>query len=380
MGCGCLNKKKVEIISNISENKNINEGINHNNNINHRHSISLNENNNVNNDNNQNNNQNNNNNNNQNNNSNQNNNNNQNNNLISNSNDNNENIQNNINNINQELNNLSESNSSGLSPSYEPYLQSKHDENFNYKELDKYVGTGIKRMKGYISPVPFEELEKIRNDFWSSRIEGNPQIWEILHMICNDNSLSVDDIDAYMKASNIVTYKGCINVTYDNKGFLYEIPNYCINDPLEYEKFEEKKPLIKEDIEVKIRCFNLEEKIKINNFDNITEIKENIKKCEKFNKKYELNNIRLFFGGKELNDKKEVWYYNIQNNSIIQMLANPLENKIKLDENNNAQKKLLSSITLDNDEEMDKKERENEEENLQETFTEQNKLLIKVNK
>ena len=380
MGCGCLNKKKVEIISNISENKNINEGINHNNNINHRHSISLNENNNVNNDNNQNNNQNNNNNNNQNNNSNQNNNNNQNNNLISNSNDNNENIQNNINNINQELNNLSESNSSGLAPSYEPYLQSKHDENFNYRELDKYVGTGIKRMKGYVSPVPFEELEKIRNDFWSSRIEGNPQIWEILHMICNDNSLSVDDIDAYMKASNIVTYKGCINVTYDNKGFLYEIPNYCINDPLEYEKFEEKKPLIKEDIEVKIRCFNLEEKIKINNFDNITEIKENIKKCEKFNKKYELNNIRLFFGGKELNDKKEVWYYNIQNNSIIQMLANPLENKIKLDENKNTQKKLLSSITLDNDEEMDKKERENEEENLQETFTEQNKLLIKVNK
>ena len=379
MGCGCLNKKKVEIISNISENKNINEGLNHNNNINHRHSISLNENNNVNNDNNQNNNQNNNNNN-QNNNSNQNNNNNQNNNLISNSNDNNENIQNNINNINQELNNLSESNSSGLAPSYEPYLQSKHDENFNYKELDKYVGTGIKRMKGYISPVPFEELEKIRNDFWSSRIEGNPQIWEILHMICNDNSLSVDDIDAYMKASNIVTYKGCINVTYDNKGFLYEIPNYCINDPLEYEKFEEKKPVIKEDIEVKIRCFNLEEKIKINNFDNITEIKENIKKCEKFNKKYELNNIRLFFGGKELNDKKEVWYYNIQNNSIIQMLANPLENKIKLDENKNTQKKLLSSITLDNDEEMDKKERENEEENLQETFTEQNKLLIKVNK
>jgi len=379
MGCGCLNKKKVEIISNISENKNNNEGINHNNNINHRHSISLNENNNSNNNNNQNNNQNNNENNHDNNN--QNNNNNPNNNLISNSNNNNQNQQNNI---NQELNSLSQSNSNssgGLAPSYEPYLQSKHDENFNYKELDKYVGTGIKRMKGYISPVPFEELEKIRNDFWSSRIEGNPQIWEILHMICNDNSLSVEDIDAYMKASNIVTYKGCINVTYDNKGFLYEIPNYCINDPLEYEKIEEKIPLIKEDIEVKIRCFNMEEKIKINNFDNIKELKENIKKCEKFNKKYELNNIRLFFGGKELNDKKEIWYYNIQNESIIQMLANHLENKIKLEENKNAPIKILSSITLDNDEEMDKKENENDEvDNLQETFTEQNKLLIKVNK
>ena len=372
----------MEIISNVNDIKNNNENINHNNinnNINHRHSISLNEN--GNNNNNQNNN-------NENNNlisnsiNNENNQNNNNNNLISN---NNNNVNNINNNINQELNNISESNSNNnsLAPSYEPYLQSKHDENFNYKELDKYVGTGIKRMKGYISPVSFEELEKIRNDFWSSRIEGNPQIWEILHLICNDKSLSTEDINVYMKESSIVTYKGCINVTYDNKGYLYEIPNYCINDPLEYEKFEEKKPLIKEDIEIRIRCFNHEEKIKINNFMNIKELKDIIKKNEKFKKNYELNKIRLFFGGKELFDKKEVWYYNIQNESIVQMLANHLENKMKLDNNKNQQLKVLSSITLDNEEEMDKKEHENENEevdNLQETFTEQNRLLIKVNK
>ena len=376
MGCGCLNKKKVEIISNINEIKNNNnENINHNNanninnNINNRiRSISLNQNDN-----------------------NDNNNNNENNNLLANNNNNsNENIQNNniisnnnINNINQELNNISESNSNSLAPSYEPYLQSKHDENFNYKELDKYVGTGIKRMKGYISPVSFEELEKIRNDFWTSRIEGNPQIWEILHLICNDNSLSTEDIDSYMKSSNIVTYKGCINVTYDNKGYLYEIPNYCINDPLEYEKYEEKIPLIKEDIEVKIRCFNYEEKIKINNFLSIKELKDIIKNNEGFKKKYELNNLRLFFGGKELFDKKEIWFYNIQNDSIIQMLATPLEKKMKLNDDKNQKLKILSSITLDNEEEMDKKEQENENDeadNFQETFTEQNKLLIKVNK
>lgn len=60
-------------------------------------------------------------------------------------------------------------------------------------------------------------------------------------MICNDSSLSIDDIDSFMKSSNIITYKGCINVTYDSKGFLYEIPNYCINDPVRYEKIEEDK-------------------------------------------------------------------------------------------------------------------------------------------
>ena len=373
MGCGCLNKKKVEIISNINDSKN-NDNIN--NNINHRHSISINE---ISNNHNQNDNENNN--------------------LISNNNNeniqtnqvlnnnNNNNINNINNNINEELNdnnnisdgNSNSNNSNSFAPSYEPYLQSKHNENFNYKELDKYVGTGVKRMKGYISPVPFEELEKIRNDFWSSRIEGNPQIWEILHMICNDNSLTNEDINIYMKESCIVTYKGCINVTYDNKGYLYEIPNYCINDPLEYEEFKEKAPLIKEDIEVKIRCFNYEENIKIDNYQLIKELKNNIKNKEGFKKKYILDNIRLFFGGKELLDNKEIWSYNIQNDSVIQMLAKPLQ--IKLGENKNLKLKVLSGITIDNDEEIDKKENENDEvDNLQETFTEQNKLLIKVNK
>ena len=364
MGCGCLNKKKVEIISNINEIKN-NDNIN-NNDLDHHRPISLNENNQNENDN-------------------------ENNNLVPNNN--NENAPNSlnhnnniINNINQDINEnniISENNSNSLlAPSYEPYLQSKHDENFNYKETSNYIGTGVKRMKGYISPITFEELEKIRNDFWSSRIEGNPQIWEILHLICNDNSLSTEDIDGYMKASNIVTYKGCINVTYDNKGFLYEIPNYCINDPVEYEKIEEKSPLKKEDIDVKIRCFSYEEKININNYLSVTELKDIIKKRDGFQKKYELDNIRLFFGGKELNDNKELWFYNVQNNSIIQMLAKPLKSNIKNNEDNkNAKLKLLSSITLDNEEEMDKKENENEEvDNLQETFIEQNKLLIKVNK
>ena len=88
---------------------------------------------------------------------------------------------------------------------------------------------------------------------------------------------------------------------------------------------------------------------------------------------------RLIFGWKELFDNKEIWSYNIQNDSVIQMLAKPLQ--IKLGENNYLKLKVLSGITIDNDEEIDKKENENDEvDNLQETFTEQNKLLIKVNK
>ena len=285
------------------------------------------------------------------------------------------------------IQNIIDDNNLNLGPAYEPYLQSKQDENFNYKEVDdEYVGVGVKRMKGYICPVSHEELEKIREDFWSSRIEGNKSIWEILHMICNDNSLNIDDIDSFMKSSNIVTYKGCINVTYDSKGFLYEIPNYCINDPLRYEiKEEENKNMPnKENIEIKIRCFSDEGKIKINNYENIEKLKELINNSKTLKNKYKLDDgIRLFFGGKELQNQKQIWFYNIENKSIVQMLAKPLTTKNENDNNiciitkNQCLKsRALSGATLSGDNQN--AENDYNDDNLQETFTSHNKLLIKV--
>ena len=52
-------------------------------------------------------------------------------------------------------------------PNFEPYLQSKNDPSFNYPELEnEYIGIGLKRMKGYISPINLEKLKKVREDFW----------------------------------------------------------------------------------------------------------------------------------------------------------------------------------------------------------------------
>ena len=432
MGCGCLGKKKVEILSRISEanvkydipniinlrqsNSNLSDGNqegpnqnrreNNNDNINNNNlnsndngvnisspqnnnnssnvkSISINIRSNHNNINNS-----------SNNNSNNDNNNNINNNVLhnindispsnnSNSNSNHNNNNNYINNLQNLLNNMPEENNLNLGPAYEPYLQSKHDENFNYKEIEnEYIGIGVKRMRGYICPVTFEELQKIRDDFWSSRIEGNKSIWEVLHMICNDNTLSIDDIDIFMKSSNIVTYKGCINVTYDSKGFLYEIPNYCINDPVRYEKKEEdiKAMPKKENIEIKIRCLSEEDKVKTNNFETVENLKESITLCKNFKNKYKSDSIRLFFGGKELQNQKELWFYNIENKSIIQMLAKPIdkneiENNVSIISKNQCLKsRAMSGVTLSGE----NQNADNFDDNLQETFTEQNKLLIKV--
>ena len=206
---------------------------------------------------------------------------------------------------------------------FEPFLQSNNLIDFNYKIIEnEYVGEGIKRMNAYISPVTKEELEKIRENFWSSRTEGNKEIWEILHLICNDNTLNDDDINSFLLSAGLETLKGCINITFDDKGEIYEIPNYCINEPSRYEIKSKKDKPIKENIEIKINNFGEKIKIKTNNYTFIKDIKKYIIKHSKTNLKKGMNidYIRLFFGGKELSNDKQLWYYNINNKYIIQMV------------------------------------------------------------
>jgi hypothetical protein len=55
-------------------------------------------------------------------------------------------------------------------PSFEPYLISKNDPEFNFPEIeDVYVGNGIKKMKGYICRFTHDELERKRKEFWSNQ-------------------------------------------------------------------------------------------------------------------------------------------------------------------------------------------------------------------
>ena len=337
MGCACL-RSNIIIKSNIKDNEE-----NNNNNLNNNNSNNVN-NNNLNNLNSNNNNENNN-----------------------NDNNNNQNINNNIlngenrysNSINNNrinsLNILESNNSNNHNiqnffvPSFEPYLQSKHDENFNYKELpNEYTGKGLKKMKGYISHKTFEELKKIREDFWSSRIEGDREIWDILKNICNDTTLNEGDIKGILKASGIIPYRNCINIVYDSKGFLYEIPNYCINYPLKYEieeiEYNKEKPN-EENINIIIRYYISQIKLCISNYKSVFELKNEIVKVKDY-ETINVERIRLFFGGKELYNDKELWFYNIINKSICQMLIKEMENnkneKIIEDEN------LQESIKINN--------------------------------
>ena len=205
----------------------------------------------------------------------------------------------------------------------EPYLQSHHDPNFNFPEVSEeiYVGKGLKKMKGYISPISKEDLEKKRNSFWGTRIEGNEQTWNFLRELCQMPQGEEENIIPMLEAYNLVPYKDCINITYDSLGGLYEIPNYCINDPYKYEIEEEEKKERppEEKLTFHLRKGVHQTRIKCSNYSSVQKIKEKFAKRNNFEEK----KIRFFFYGKELKDNYELWYYNISEDCVVMVMILP---------------------------------------------------------
>ena len=198
----------------------------------------------------------------------------------------------------------------------DPFLQSTINPSFNFPEVKEniYLGTGLKKIKGYISNISKEELIKKRKEFWETRIEGNFETWNFLKQICENDDLDEKDIKAYLEANEIIPYKNCINVTYDRMGGIYEIPNYCIQDPVEYILINENKNKPNE----KEINFNIKKDIEIFNIQNSNYLSVDILKSNlgnKFNCNKE--DIRLFFTGKEMMNDKEIWFYDIDNNCTI---------------------------------------------------------------
>ena len=207
-------------------------------------------------------------------------------------------------------------------PNFQPYLQSKNDPFFNFPEVkeNKYVGKGLKRMKGYISNIPEEELKKKREAFWGTRVEGNKQTWNFLKEICEMPSGEENNLEAMLKAYDLTPYKNCINVSYDALGALYEIPNYCIHDPMVYELPEDnkKKPNEKK-IKFKARNGMKFLKLKSSNYASVKKIKTNISK--KVGTTYD--KIRLFFSGKEMKNDLQLWNYNVDDDVVVMVMICP---------------------------------------------------------
>ena len=204
----------------------------------------------------------------------------------------------------------------------EPYLQSKRIPNFNFQEIkeDIYVGKGLKKMKAYISPISKEDLEKKRIAFWGTRTEGNQQTWNFLKELCQMPEGEEDNIHAMLQAYDLVPLKECINITYDSLGGIYEIPNYCINEPYQYILSENKKEKPSEEkIVFHLRNGTQSTKITCSNYSSIEKVKQKL--ASKNN--IASDKIRLFFYGKEMKNGFELWNYNISNDCVVTVMIMP---------------------------------------------------------
>ena len=201
-----------------------------------------------------------------------------------------------------------------------PYLQSKVNPNFNFPEVkgNVFVGNGLRKMKGYVSIVSKEELERRREAFWGTRVEGDPLVWNFLKEICDLPEGEEENMKAMLEANEITPLKQCINVTYDKSGEVYEIPNYCINEPVSFDlpEMHVKKPE-KKSVSFHIRKGAQQIKIKAYNTTPVEKLKSNI------GKKFETDekNVRLFYRGKEMKNENELWVYNIEEDCVVMVMC-----------------------------------------------------------
>ena len=181
---------------------------------------------------------------------------------------------------------------------------------------NKYVNYGIKRMKAYICNLNIDELNNLRDKFWQIKIGLNERYKFLRQAVLYDNNKCED----YLIKNGFLTINGCINQCTDYTKYVYNIPNYCINDPY----FE--KELVKVDLQRKKNQINIflklgDEKEKFTFDDDISgkEIKEEYAKRKKLNLDIYSKKIRLFFGGNEIHDNEFLYQHKVKENYSIQV-------------------------------------------------------------
>lgn len=189
----------------------------------------------------------------------------------------------------------------------------------NMPEIEgKTKGEGIKRMKAYKCNLPIDQLNKLRDEFWSTMILNDSK-WRYIKHAC-----AMDHIRAYniLNTHGLRTTNGCIDSLIDKKGKMYKIPNFCVNDPYFEKVISKEGKWLKhtEDTKIKLTLYNL-----YLNKSTVIEVYDNLsgkQLKELYFKTINLDpiKIRLFFGGAEILDDHLLYNHKIRNGYTIQVL------------------------------------------------------------
>ena len=182
-------------------------------------------------------------------------------------------------------------------------------------EGDRYKGVGIKRMKGYKCTLPINQLNELREKFWTTKINEDEN-WRIIQQICVfDEERSNMTLGRY----NFEVAVDCINHIIGPDGEHYYVPNYCINDP-----YFEKTLSLKDEEEKKITLllYDVSTDTTITSEFSNHDTGKTIKKV--FIAKSKMNEneykLRLFFSGMEIKDNEYIYQHNMDNDFKIQIM------------------------------------------------------------
>ena len=177
-------------------------------------------------------------------------------------------------------------------------------------------GYGIKQMPGYKCDLKIDQLNKKRDQFWSSKNKLNITKWKIIHQACIYDHINAEE---FLFKNNIRTLNGCINMCLDEGGKLYRVPNFCINDPtfqLELLNNENSK---KEKINIVLNDVSAQKKKNYNIYDTTTG-KELIEMyCKEENIDKDKYNFKLMFGGGIIKDDETLFQHKVKNDYVIQI-------------------------------------------------------------
>eukprot|EP01031_Cornospumella_fuschlensis_P026589 gene26589-32134_t len=102
--------------------------------------------------------------------------------------------------------------------------------------IPQIVSRPLSRPRSYHhgSSITTGELNNMRSEFWSSRVEGNQIIWQSLRSACE--ALLADDLplaSAILEAASVTIPGGSLELCYDERGFEYKVPHFCFSTPVE---------------------------------------------------------------------------------------------------------------------------------------------------
>ena len=187
----------------------------------------------------------------------------------------------------------------------------------NYKALI-VSGKGCKQTPAWETELTKAEIEGKIKEFWETRIDGNPRMWEKLKEACMEPD--VKKAEAIVRGCGLRMHDGMISLCYDERGHRFELPPFVLNPAIKYGEGEYSKDVIHEefpvkDIELVLRAAGETDKnmiIKTN--ESIKSIKEQYLKDLGRQK-----NIKLFFNGKEMKDNKRLGEFKVDNQFVLQV-------------------------------------------------------------